>query len=373
MRYAKSRSTRSKLRSYFRAKQKESLREAGKILLMDYLWMHGPLIERSSYMPEEIVVPTTIEEVTKFLPGKTRFEDIDDLLVNIGKKHDRLFLHMVVSKLFLVPQSILVEAEKNRREQVPNSVVAAVYESRKLAKDAAKAVASSQDIKPRAPLFTQVNGDVVKDVVDHMFEGDAVDVEYADPEHLCDDCLPVLGDQIIGTQPAEGGDDVITTVHRVGCPHAQLALNNASAARLNSPKNGVSNQSALDRINSVSLRLMKSGRSQTSTDVPVKLRWYDFNPIDDDSVSFLSEVVVVAQDRKLLLADCSEIVSEMSEIVRTGSSSSREHATLVFLVKVTCIENLQKLMDDLGQVRAVMSVERRVRSVRVCLCFWSLH
>jgi (p)ppGpp synthase/HD superfamily hydrolase len=36
MRYAKSRSTRSKLRAYFRAKQKESLREAGKILIMDY-------------------------------------------------------------------------------------------------------------------------------------------------------------------------------------------------------------------------------------------------------------------------------------------------------------------------------------------------
>jgi (p)ppGpp synthase/HD superfamily hydrolase len=37
MRYAKSRSTRSKLRGYFRSKQNDSLKEAGKILVMNYL------------------------------------------------------------------------------------------------------------------------------------------------------------------------------------------------------------------------------------------------------------------------------------------------------------------------------------------------
>lgn len=368
MRYAKSRSTRSKLRSYFREKQKESLREAGKILLMDFLSMHRPLIEKSTYLRTELKVPTTIEGVEKFVPGKTRFHDIDDLLINIGKKHDRSFLHMVVSKLFLVPQSVLTDAEKNRKALVPNSVVTAVYESRKLAKDAARAVASSDNTEPRTPLFNKDNDAAIKEAMDKAFADNVDDVECADPEHLCNDCLPVLGDEIIGTKPADG-DNVITTVHRVGCPHAQHAINYVSAARVKPPT------IVMEQISSVSLRMMKkTGRGATaprSTEIPVKLQWSEFKSFyDDTTVTYLAEVVVIAEDRKLLLADCSEIVSEMSTIVKTGSATTHEHATLVFLVQVSSLENLQKLMDELGQVRSVMSVERRVGfpNVAVFLC-----
>ena len=81
---------------------------------------------------------------------------------------------------------------------------------------------------------------------------------------------------------------------------------------------------------------------------------------DEEPCVFISEVVIVAEDRKLLLADCSEVVSEMSEILRTGSSTSREHATLVFLVQIDGLHQMQRLMDSLQQIRSVMSVERRV-------------
>lgn len=343
MRYAKSRSTRSKLRSYFRCKQRESLREAGKILLLDYLWMHGPLIEQSSYMREEFHVPTTTEEVAMFLPGKTRFDDVDDLLINIGKKHDRAFLHQVVSKLFLVPQSVLVDAERNRKGLVPNSVVNAVHESRMLAKDAARAVESSHNAHPPAPKVNAVDSPFAKEVVEQRLDHHELDVEYADPEHLCTECLPVLGDEIIGTKPADGNDD-ITTVHRIGCPKAQQAINEASASRVKSPRPGAD---STNRINSVSLRMLKTGHASPmchgSSEVPVSLEWSDFNlMIDDESVPFLAEIVVVAEDRKLLLADCSEIVSEMANIVKTGSATTREHATLEFLVQVSSLETIQR-------------------------------
>lgn len=169
MRYAKSRSTRSKLRSYFRAKQNESLREAGKILLLDYLWVHGPLIERSSFMPEGTKIPTILEGMADFLPGKTRFEDIDDLLIAIGKKHDRTFLHTVMSKLFLVPQSVLVEAEKDRTAPLPNSITTAVYESRKLAKDAERAAASSLEIRTDVPELSNASPLSAKEAVKMPF------------------------------------------------------------------------------------------------------------------------------------------------------------------------------------------------------------
>lgn len=368
MRYAKSRSTRSKLRSYFRGKQKESLREAGKILLLDYLWMHGPLIEQSSYLPEEIRIPSTIEGVAEFLPGKTRFDHVDDLLVNIGKKHDRAFLHTIVSKLFLVPQSILVDAESERAAPVPSSVATAVDDARAVA-SSLDTVASSLDTQPVAPKSEMVDSSSAKEAFEKAFPDEESDVEYADPEHLCRDCLPVLGDEIIGTKPANV-EDAITTVHRVGCPHAQHAINAASASRVKPPRPGAD---ASNRINSVSLRMLKMGQGgahklQEPTEVPVKLQWSDFTLIDDEAVSFLAEIVVVAEDRKLLLADCSEIVSEMSTIVRTGSVTTEEHATLEFLVQVSSLETIQRLMDDLAQVRSVMSVERRVRCLVIQGC-----
>lgn len=364
MRYAKSRSTRSKLRSYFREKQRESLREAGEILMMDYLWMHGPVLEQNTFLSDKLIVPTTTAELAKFLPGRTRYQEIDDLLIDVGKKHDRSFLHATVARIFLVPQKFLIEAEEKRRG-ISHSVVEAVHKNRRLAKDAAKAASTRDNTASglhRPPYYDETISASLEESMDTAFSASSGHAEYADPEHLCDDCLPVYGDQIVGTRPIN--EHEITTVHRVGCPHAQLAINHSSA-----PK--VHDNSPLDRINSVALRIMKkSGRfssghgatEPTTQQVPVQLQWPESYEMGEEPLPFLTEIAVVAQDRKLLLADCSEIVSEQAEIMRTGSSTSYEHATLVFLVKVANLEHLQGLMDSLGAVRSVMSVERRFGS-----------
>ena len=338
MRYAKSRSTRSKLRSYFRKKQKESLKEAGMILLMDYLWMHGDLIERESYMEERFVTPTNLEDLELFLPGKTRFDELDDLLIEIGKRHDRAFLHSIISKLFYIPQKALRNAEKKRRSTVPNTVAAIVDESRQVAKDAASVVGEIEASIGRGKIF----GNPIHGV-------DAA-VEYVDPEHLCQDCLPVPGDEIVGTKSM--GDDITALCHRKGCPHAQRAVNQASAG-MKSPL----------RIDSHSLRTKSYADALELSDlVPVQLKWpnEDDQDVQKEFAKYLAEVVVVAQDRKLLLADCSEIVSECVEIVKTGSATTHEHAKLLYLVKVSSLDGLQTLMDRLSNVPSVMSVERRV-------------
>jgi ACT domain len=381
MRYAKSRSTRSKLRSYFRQKQKESLREAGKILLMDYLWMHGPTIEQHRPMAS---VPTTVEDVAQVLAERKReekeivpqFDNIDDLLISLGKRHDRDMLHKIVGRLFGVPSTALEQAEKSKKRGllIPGSVVDAVKQSRRNAKYAAKAVRhngeqstkggmESQQPPPLWPARPTVK---MTSMLDNLFESMSGKTEYADPENLCRHCLPVFGDEIVGTRPdspnGEDSMDAATMVHRLGCPVAQRAINLASASATLSKHS----------VDSVTLRRMASkgsghGRNSAllNDDVPVKLEWSD-DDNDHDRCVFLAEVVVVAEDRKLLLADCSEVVSEMSEIVRTGSSSSQEHATLVFLVQIAGIYHLQRLMDRLQQIRSVMSVERRVRISCCC-------
>ncbi|KAL7568699.1 hypothetical protein ACA910_021694 [Epithemia clementina (nom. ined.)] len=397
-RFAKSRSTRSKLRSYFRARQKESLREAGKILLMDYLWMHGPLIEKASYLNYDFQVPSTVEDLAAFLPGKTQYSGVDDLLIALGKTHDRSFLHTVVSQLFQVPKKRFISAEHKRRAHVPNSVVAAVYERRKRAKDAAQAAASAQNDGSEEILERPTKCNVTPSwgsprplaamySVESRLAGLDIGFEYADPEHICEDCLPVLGDEIVGTRPPNS--DSVTTVHRVGCPHAQRAINHATATqsikslessirekaiptKTESERNGRVDSVSLrnTRVDSVSLRNTHvhfwSKRAATAAkfvlntlDVPVRLHWSN---LDENTTTFVSEIVLHAEDRKLLLADCSEIVSEMVEIVKTGSQTTNEHAKLVFLVRVSALEELQQLMDRLGQVRSVLSVERRFGS-----------
>jgi len=105
----------------------------------------------------------------------------------------------------------------------------------------------------------------------------------------------------------------------------------------------------------------------------VKLLWSEEETWDDDEgeereggvgnlESFLVEIVIMANDRKLLLADCSVIASKNSEILKTGSSSTTEHCTLEFLVRVSDLQELQFLMNELGKVHSVMSVERRFGS-----------
>ena len=392
MRFAKSRSTRSKLRSYFRARQKESLREAGKILLEDYLWMHGPLIERNSYVEDGLTLPSTLEEVDDLLPGKTQYNDVDDMLIALGKHGDRSFLHTVASQLFLVPKSKLI-AEESKRSTIPNSVVAAVHEKRKRARAAAMAAASAQNLevdedlededlskitdvapqsenKPLAPQYS----------VESRLAGLDIGFEYADPEFLCQECLPILGDEIVGTRPPNS--DSVTTVHRVGCPHAQRAINHAAAnhniksleASIQEHVNGKSKDSKKtkdgERVDSVSLRNSKvqlwSKRAATAAkyvmntlDVPVRLQW---SYLDENSSMFKAEIVVHCMDRKLLLADVSEVVSEAVEIIGTGSLTTNEHATLVFLVQVNSLDLLQQLMNRLRGVRSVLSVERRFGS-----------
>jgi len=252
------------------------------------------------------------------------------------------------------------------------------------------------------------------DLVDNFFAGigstlENNEEEFADPEQTCAHCLPVYGDTIIGTRRRS---ESMAMIHRIGCTNAQRVMNKVSSPskEINKKKvqgdeissNNGSKKNYLS-VNSKSLRQVKrnifsrfNSRKEKIEDyvrnniderdheIPVRLCWPVYLPDGDitclmngdnhelqqepernengDCNYYLTEVVVHAKDRKLLLADCSEVVSELSEIVKTGSSSSKEHATLVFLVKVNGLAHLQKVMDTLFQVRAVMSVERKFGS-----------
>lgn len=383
MRYAKSRSTRSKLRAYFRARQKESLREAGKMVMLDYLWIHKLLIEEESFLDKDFTVPTlNIEELHPFLT-KTSFNELDDLLIELGKNHDRNMLHKCVSQMFEVPRKLLIEAEeKINQRYIGGGLGSSLYRDSEL---------STSDINDHHASKLRVSGSPSAKRTDRYFVDDSENLEetrtpsylftvdkllskidapteFADPEHLCKVCLPVHGDVIVGTRrPNLDPSATIPTVHRMGCPHSQEAINRAWAVQRQAPKTEpTSNPPSIwnngHRVDSFTLRQQNwtgSRWDQGIHEYPVKLEWSD---LDVNNTLFLSEVLVVADDRRLLLADCSEVVSETVEIVKSVSSTTDEHASLVFLVQVTGLDHIQKLMNRLLKVRSVMSVERRFGS-----------
>jgi GTP pyrophosphokinase len=405
MKYAKIRSTRSKLRSYFRKKQRESLRDAGAILLMDFLGMYEDLIQTSSFLERPFQVPSTPEELSLFLPGKTQYNDVEELLTDIGNSHDRDLLRTAVAKLFLVPKKVLVSAEEDRSENLSKQILSAVNRKRQNALDVGAAIATeggidfvTDDTDYRAKMGFDDEYDVKSCVNTQSYEGvdvgdsgkhvirdiqSSIDssfekIEIADPDHLCEKCLPIFGDDIIGTRPV--GKECITTVHRCGCPIAQKAINQSkslqgsrqeSSSGLSYTLGGlvskISKSSSKESITKrLKARLSKNHRNilrkqEEEILEAVKLKW-DKSYMEGEDILYMTELSIIAQDRKFLLADCSEIVSDMSEIVRTGSLSTKEHAIFQFLTKVQSLEHLQKLMDSLMEVRSVMSVERKFGS-----------
>lgn len=350
MRFAKSRSTRAKLRAYFREKQNESFRKSGEMLFFDYIYHHQEEILGSSYLEYAFDLPSNTEELATFLPGRSRYHDVDELLTDIGRTHDSDFLRQKLSKIFLVPFSLLQASDESRFANITRTVYAAQADMNNVS-------------------LSIANDKMNLSFADVLSGGE---VEYADVECMCQQCLPVRGDTILGTKNKSADH---TIVHRLECGYAQEVLNNAKSNMIvnGGAEDEYYNDDESDSMGSMRGNRMRS-RSRISSskalrpskdEIPVQLVWSEIEDsweVEGNSENFLTEVVVVANDRKLLLADCSVVASKNSEILKTGSSSSSEHCVLEFLVRVRDLDELQNLMDRLREVNNVMSVERRVRS-----------
>lgn len=367
MRYAKSRSTRSKLRSYFRGKQRESYRKAGEILLLDFLARHRDLIVDATFL--ETPIPSTLNEMNTLLPGNTRYHEIDDLLIAIGKRHEWDFLRSVLSKLFKVPLNVLIDADEARSPS--RGIYSSVYKNTQIAQDVEKVLTENDENDEDE--YSKVSSSPSK-MLNGFKKNDPA--EDADFDHLCPECLPMIGDEIIGTRLVSSKeDDSPATVHRTACPHALRAANRSRALMSKVPLNN-ENMGEVIQMDNDDLdsgedtnrksrtrsrrRFSNRGSEEYPEEIAVNVRWPDTLDIGDEEQSFLTEVMVTSNDRKHLLADCGEAVSEIADIVKTASMTNNNISTFEFLVKVRDTDHLQELMDALAAVNSVMLVERRV-------------
>eukprot|EP00588_Corethron_pennatum_P026827 CAMPEP_0194320898 /NCGR_PEP_ID=MMETSP0171-20130528/17161_1 /TAXON_ID=218684 /ORGANISM="Corethron pennatum, Strain L29A3" /LENGTH=1078 /DNA_ID=CAMNT_0039078599 /DNA_START=434 /DNA_END=3670 /DNA_ORIENTATION=- len=416
MRYAKSRSTRAKIRSYFRLKQKESLLEAGNIIVKDFLEKHAELILDASFVDDP--VPLTIGGIAALDSFRlTRFTRIEDMCIEIGRRHDRDYVRQVMSKILKMPLSVVREAEMRRPSEIErrsSSLYAVIRENREAAQAAEDASrtqdfdvddADAEDDDPGVEAATvSVSEKIIgEDMGASLYDGD---VEIANTESLCKTCLPVWGDDILGTR--SGGDaEADTIVHRRCCSNAQEALESAlrketvlanaamsvkksrTTGGLVGPLSGTSTSNLTEYVeNSVgdgapSLGIGINGGFVFPADEPNgadqerghvhsrKVRRRDFHFGEQEVVSlawgarsaeltFMAEVSVYANDRKLLLADCGEVVSTEAEILKTRSSTVDGVASFDFLVKVMDLMHLEKLIENLRQIESVTIVERKI-------------
>ena len=142
------------------------------------------------------------------------------------------------------------------------------------------------------------------------------------PQRLCPFCLPVRGDDAIGV--AGEGEMVL---HRRGCPLSKV-------------------------------------KGQEGGGDEVEVHWDQAEAEGgvaaafEEDVEFPVEIMVEAQNRKMLLADLSSIVSLHAHIENTWSKTIADTAKLQFAVTVRDKDHLTELCAKLASVESVLTVHR---------------
>ena len=168
-------------------------------------------------------------------------------------------------------------------------------------------------------------------MINYNYDNDD-EFEYVDLTEfeICNDCLPIPGDEIMGTRIPDNEGYFVTTVHRCGCPH--IISNNY----VKPEEESASVTSSLHLNWSYQIQ---NGHDAQENQNPIKLKW-DSIALNSKPASFLVELIVIANDRKLLLADCSQVVSEKSEILKTSSGRWFVFSQSLIKNKIVNVDNL---------------------------------
>lgn len=99
-------------------------RSSGEMRLFGYLEQRKDTILEYTYLNNFIVVPTTVEELSTFLPGRSHYMDVNELLTDIGKSRDADFLRSKVSKIFLISLALLKTMDESAFSNITRTLYA---------------------------------------------------------------------------------------------------------------------------------------------------------------------------------------------------------------------------------------------------------
>jgi len=195
---------------------------------------------------------------------------------------------------------------------------------------------------------------------------DLPDLLAADPHHICAGCLPVPGDDIVGTRPNNNEDDSPVVTHRRECIHAQRSLEASSRRSMNiSLDMPVSNTTVLpSSVLNERFERFSSQQGSAFAFAPaeaVAVTWSETLKVNNDIGEYKCElrVFAAAPCRSHLLQDSLAAVFEHARVLQSRQDmSNSEHCRLDFRVLVKGVDHMQRIMDALQLVPGVMSVER---------------
>jgi len=176
MHFAKSRSTRARLRTYFRGQQRIAYVQKGFIIIRDFMTQHAPLIRF-----RHGDVDATYKDDGELRVLMRRFcPDPDDFCVSLAQMGNQAVVRATLSQLLSL-----------RFDQVEASAEAI---QRALKKAPSKAQGLS------TPLTSPSSGELVGPETKNVAKGTSV-VNTAQP---CPICMPVLGDSVVGCSDESG-------------------------------------------------------------------------------------------------------------------------------------------------------------------------
>eukprot|EP00638_Chattonella_subsalsa_P019242 CAMPEP_0117871158 /NCGR_PEP_ID=MMETSP0950-20121206/10333_1 /TAXON_ID=44440 /ORGANISM="Chattonella subsalsa, Strain CCMP2191" /LENGTH=862 /DNA_ID=CAMNT_0005723711 /DNA_START=12 /DNA_END=2601 /DNA_ORIENTATION=+ len=327
LRYAKHRSTRNKLRQYFRNQRRGLLIQKGQEILDDFMRQYKDIIqERKGNVPDWFELSRLVKNRAK------KFEGIDDLCFHLALATSEIDIRKSMSKVLNIPWDEFTPfehspkdywhgQEKGSEPPVLEPSDFSKYTGSQANKE--KSISSSflheleeisawkkNEALKSAPYSTKLPEELL------VFD------EKRKMRSLCSYCKPVWGDEILGTRDEKGE----TTLHMSTCP---IVVSDTEAAS----EHG--DESAPDM-----------------EIVPVKWTDADRNRI------YTVDLEVKARDRRFLLSDASIVVSAKAFITDTWSKTIGIVAILRYSVELSDLDHLNELIESVLSIDGVISCQR---------------
>ena len=238
--------------------------------------------------------------------------------------------------------------EEEEEEQEKEGRLASYGESREAASTSSTSSQDSQDSTVRA----------------------LPEVEYADTDHICSYCLPVRGDEIVGTRPVKcsPGEAALgyrlTTTHRMGCKHAMKATTLKAGKPLVGGRAGATTeadkavpQCKLETVNlawkPLELESQRLGMRKFLTQLEVHLN--DSQAVRKCTAAISNAAMVVGEDFTNFGAGGKEDKGDDSLSSRVGAGGS---IVLKLLVMVQDTEQIEQCVHNAADVDGVIKCVR---------------
>lgn len=403
IRSAKCRSTRAKLRGYFRAAQRFAMLQKGWFSVCWFLEEFQPLlVQHIGFVPSPAFLMDQLNGAQNGLSG-------EDFCVSLGRINSRDEVRAVLAHTFGLrfeeveayvlasrfgdfelfpdpdaageaPNAVAEPAEEQQPEDEADAeaevtVAASIdeegedAESEEDEEDGAPSLAPSFDNAVHEALMGMNehpgrSSDLSFDPHDHDDGSTDAPLEprpdllSAKPGGFCRKCKPVFGEPICGSLHAGG----LVLAHRESCPIVSGALH-SDGSRQNRRRRGSRDG---DSSNELLEKVMGEQPWQPHSDAPVDApstivlaaQWDDRLKKTLTKRGTDVELQVLCKDRKFLLRDVSSVVASVSEIISTNSKTVGSAAILVFEVQISDVDHLTTLTQAVEQIPGVTSLRR---------------